>query len=63
MVAMSKKHYYITGIDEMHQLVETPASKERTEKRRFIITTVTCVVSAIAAVVAAIASVLALVLR
>lgn len=63
---MSQKRYYIQevhGVDEFCQLVETPASKERTEKHRFVITTVTCIVSAVAAVIAAIASVLALVLR
>lgn len=57
---MSKKRYYIQGVDELHQMVETPASKERTERNRFIITTVICVVSALAAVIAAVASVLAL---
>lgn len=25
----SDKHYYVPGIDEIHQLVETPASKEQ----------------------------------
>lgn len=60
---MSKKHYYVTGVDEIHQLVETPASKEHTEKVRFVLTTVICVISALAAVVAAVASVLSLVLR
>lgn len=60
---MLKKRYYIPNIEQPpNQLVETPASKERTEKRRFIITTVICVVSAVAAVVAAIASIFALVL-
>lgn len=60
---MSKKRYYIPGVDEIHQLVETPASKERTERSRFVINTVVCVISALAAVVAAVASVLALVWR
>lgn len=60
---MSKKRYYIPGVDEVHQLVETPASKERTERSRFVINTAVCVISALAAVVAAIASVLALVWR
>lgn len=59
---MSKKQYYIPGVDEFNQLVETPASRERTEKRRFIITTVVCVISAVAAVIAAVASILAIVL-
>lgn len=57
---MRKRSYYYPGIDNINQLVETPASKERTEQRRFIITTVICVVSAVAAVVAAIASIFAL---
>lgn len=64
----SKKRYYIPGVDEIHQMVETPASKERTEKERtekerFVINTVICVISALAAVVAAVASILALILR
>ena len=32
---MSKKQYYIPGVDAVNQLVETPASKERTEKKSF----------------------------
>ena len=60
---MSKKCYYIPGVDEINQLVETPASKEHTEKVRFALNTTICVISALAAVVAAVASVLALVLR
>lgn len=56
----SKKRYHITGVDEINQLVETPASRERTDRNRFIITTVICVISAVAAVVAAVASVLAI---
>lgn len=56
----SKKQYYMPGVDELNQLVETPASRERTDRNRFIITTVICVISAVAAVVAAIASVIAL---
>ncbi len=56
----SKKCYYIPGVDQITQMVETPASRERTDRNRFVITTVICVVSAIAAVVAAVASVLAL---
>lgn len=59
-VIMSKKHYYIPGVDEINQMVETPASKERTDNHRFVITTVICAVSAVAAVVAAVASVAAL---
>lgn len=56
----SHKRYYIPGIDEINQVVETPASRERTDRDRFIITTVICIISALAAVVAAIASILAL---
>lgn len=55
-----KKRYYIPGVDEVPQMVETPASRERTENRRFVVTTVLCVVSAVAAVVAAVASIIAL---
>lgn len=60
---MSKKSYYLPGVDDINQMVETPASKERTEKSRFVLNTAICVVSALAAVVAAVASVLALCLR
>lgn len=57
---MSKKQYYIPGIDEINQAVETPASKEWTEKKRYIINTAISVISAVAAaVIAAIASVIA----
>ena len=59
----SDKRYYVPGIDEIHQLVETPASKEQTGKERFVITTILCAVSALAAVVAAVASILALIVR
>ncbi len=44
---MSKK-YYIPGVDKINQLVETPASKEKTEKHRYIVNTA---ISAIAAVI------------
>lgn len=57
----SKKRYYIPGVDTINQLVETPASRERTDRNRFIISTVICVISAVAAIVAAVASVLALI--
>lgn len=56
---MSKKLYYIPGVDELNQLVETPASRERTDRNRFIVNTVISAVSAVAAVVAAVVSVLA----
>lgn len=57
---MAKKDYYIPGIDHLNQLVETPASKERTDKTRFTINTIVSVVSAIAAVVGAVASIIVL---
>lgn len=60
IMGKSKKRYYIPGIDELHQMVETPASRERTDKNRFILNTAICIVSAVAAIVAAVASVLAL---
>lgn len=55
---MSNKKYYVTGVDEIHQLVETPASKEKTEKNRFVITLVVSVVAALTSIVAAVFSVL-----
>lgn len=55
-----KKKYYITGVDELNQLVETPASRERTERNRFVINTILTAVSAIAAIVAAVAAVISL---
>ncbi len=55
-----KKKYYITGVDELNQLVETPASRERTERNRFVINTILTTVSAIAAIVAAVAAVISL---
>ena len=55
-----KKKYYITGVDELNQLVETPASRERTDRNRFIINTILTAVSAIAAIVAAVAAVISL---
>lgn len=53
------KRYYIPGIDEFNQLVETPESKERTERRRFIINTAISIVAAIASIVATVVSILA----
>lgn len=55
---MSKKSYYISGFDEIHQLVETPASKERTDRNRFIITTVLASIGAVSGIVAAVVSVM-----
>lgn len=56
---MSKKSYYLPGFDSVNQLVETPASKERTERNRFLINTIVSAVSAIAAIVAAVVAILA----
>ena len=55
-----KKKYYITGVDELNQLVETPASRERTDRNRFVVNTILTTVSAIAAIVAAVAAVISL---
>lgn len=52
------KRYYIPGVDEVKQLVETPASKEKTERNRYIINTVVSIISAVAAIVAAVISIL-----
>lgn len=57
---MREKKYYVPGFDTLNQLVETPASKEKTDKERFIINTVISAISAVAAVVAAIVSIIAL---
>lgn len=56
---MSKKRYYIPGVDSINQLVETPASKERTDFHRYIITLAVSSISAVAAVTAAIFAALA----
>lgn len=56
----NEKKYYIPGLDEINQFVETPASRERTDRQRFLINTVLTTISAVAAVVAAIAAILAL---
>lgn len=50
---MREKKYYVPGFDTSNQLVETPASKEKTDKERFIINTVISAISAVAAVIAA----------
>lgn len=54
------KRYYMPGIDELNQMIETPASKERTDRNRFVLNTAICIVSAVAAIIAAVAAVLAL---
>ena len=56
---MSKKRYFIPGVDEMTQLIETPASKERTDRNRYIFNTIVSVVAAVASIIAAVVSVLA----
>ena len=56
---MSRKRYYLPGVDEIHQLEETPASKAITERNRFIITIVVSALATVASVVAAVFSVLA----
>lgn len=56
---MSYKRYYLPGVDEIHQLVETPASKEKTDRIRFIVTVVVSVVATIASIVAAVFGALA----
>lgn len=49
------------GFDEIKQLEETPASKQKIEEWRFNINTLISAISAFAAIIAAIASILALV--
>lgn len=56
---MSRKRYYLPGVDEIHQLEETPASKAITERNRFIITVVVSALATVASVVAAVFSTLA----
>ena len=60
MKITNKKKYYIPGIDEINQLVETPASKQRTDRQRFLINTVLTAISAVSAIVAAVAAIIAL---
>lgn len=55
---MHKKRYFIPGIDELNQLVETPASKERTDLRRFVINTIIAVIAAVAAIIAAVVAIM-----
>ena len=57
---LHKKKYYFQGVDQLNQLVETPASKEKTEKNRYIINTTISIISAVAAVIGAVASVIVL---
>lgn len=55
-----EKRYYVQGVDELNQFIETPASREITDTKRFYITTIISVVAAIGAVAAAIFSLLQL---
>lgn len=59
MIDLSYKRYYFPGVDEIHQLVETPASKEKTDRIRFVVTVVVSVVATIASIVAAVFGALA----
>jgi len=56
---LSYKRYYLPGVDEIHQLVETPASKEKTDRIRFVVTVVVSVAATIASIVAAVFGALA----
>jgi hypothetical protein len=56
---VSRKRYYLPGVDEIQQLEETPASKAITERNRFIITVVVSALATVASVVAAVFSALA----
>lgn len=51
---MSRKRYYIQNIEGLGHMVETPESKARTEKARFIVTVVISSISALAAIAAAV---------
>ena len=59
MIDLSYKRYYLPGVDETHQLVETPASKEKTDRIRFVVTVVVSVAATIASIVAAVFGALA----
>lgn len=52
------KRYYIPGIDEINQLIETPRSREKTDFRRFLITSIIAGLSAVGAIIAAVFAVL-----
>ena len=56
---MSKKRYYIPGVDRINPMEETPASKARSDLHWFIITTVISSIAAVAAIVAAVVSIMA----
>ena len=55
---MSKKRYYMPGVDEINLLVETPASKEKTDSRRFVITTLIAIIAAVFAIAATIIAIM-----
>lgn len=60
-IDMRKKKYYTVKVENINQLVETPASRAQTDKERFVINTIISIVSAVAAVIAAVVSIIALV--
>lgn len=55
---MSRKRYYMPGVDEIRQLEETPASKAITERNRFVITVVVSALATVASIIAAVFSAL-----
>lgn len=56
---LSKKRYEMKRTaDGLNVMVETESSYRRTEKERFIITTLVAVVSAVAAIISAVFSIL-----
>lgn len=57
-----ERKFYMPGFDEINQLEETPASKQRTEEWRFNVNTLISAISAVAAVIAAIAAVATLII-
>lgn len=57
-----ERKFYMPGFDEIKQMEETPASKQKTEEWRFNINTLISAISAFAAIIAAVASVVALIL-
>lgn len=54
---MAKK-FYIPGMDKLNQMVETPASKEKTDFKRYIVNTIISIVSAVVAIVAAVVAIM-----
>lgn len=56
-----EKRYYVPGMEELNQLIETPASKEQTEKERFVWSIAIASISAVAAIIAAVVSFITLI--